>query len=69
MNTTKMRAVRGLLAMGMAAFFLNLAQAGIPIQHWTQPGGARHSNHPKARASRHSCECWQHSGAQAGESP
>jgi zinc protease len=25
----------------MAVFWLNLAQAGIPIQHWTQPGGAR----------------------------
>lgn len=36
-----MRAVRDLLTLGMAVFWLNLAQAGIPIQHWTQPGGAR----------------------------
>ena len=27
--------------MGWAAFCLNLAHAGLPIQHWTQPGGAQ----------------------------
>ena len=41
MNTFKKIAVKGLLTLGIALFSLNFAVAGIPIQHWTQPGGAK----------------------------
>ena len=39
--TTKMRAIKRLLTLGWAAICFNVAHAGLPIQHWTQPGGAR----------------------------
>ena len=39
--TTKMRAIRGLLTLAWALFCLQMAHAGLPIQHWTQPNGAR----------------------------
>ena len=37
----KMIAIRRLLTLGWAAFCMNFAHAGLPIQHWTQHGGAR----------------------------
>jgi zinc protease len=41
MTTLKKIAVKDLLTLACAIFFLNFAYAGIPIQHWTQPGGAK----------------------------
>ena len=41
MKTLKKIAVKDLLTLGIALFSLNIAFAGIPIQHWTQPGGAK----------------------------
>ncbi len=41
MITLKKIAVKDLLTLACALFFLNFAYAGIPIQHWTQPGGAK----------------------------
>ncbi len=39
--TTTTRAIRGLLTLAWALFCLQMAHAGLPIQHWTQPNGAR----------------------------
>ncbi len=36
-----MRAIKHILTLGWAFFLINGAHAGLPIQHWTQPGGAR----------------------------
>ena len=41
MNTIKSVAARAIFTGAAAIFFINSAWAGIPIQHWTQPGGAR----------------------------
>jgi zinc protease len=41
MMTIKKRAFKDLLTLGIALFGLNLAHAGLPLQHWTQPGGAQ----------------------------
>ena len=41
MKTLKKIAVKDLLTLGIALFSLNIAVAGIPIQQWTQPGGAK----------------------------
>jgi len=41
MNTIKSVAARAIFTGTAAIFFINSAWAGIPIQHWTQPGGAR----------------------------
>ena len=39
--TSTLRAIKHLFTLGWALLGLNLAQAGLPIQHWTQPSGAR----------------------------
>ena len=41
MITLKKIAVKDLLTLACAIFSLNFAHAGIPIQHWSQPGGAK----------------------------
>ncbi|MGA8391084.1 MAG: pitrilysin family protein [Burkholderiaceae bacterium] len=41
MITLKKIAVKDLLTLACAIFSLNFAYAGIPIQHWSQPGGAK----------------------------
>lgn len=41
MNTPYLIAARAILACAGAAFVSQFAWAGIPIQHWTQPSGAR----------------------------
>ena len=41
MTTHFFIAARALLAGSLACFWFNFAWAGIPIQHWTQPSGAR----------------------------
>ncbi|MDR7308354.1 pitrilysin family protein [Rhodoferax saidenbachensis] len=41
MITIKSVAARAMLTGATALFFINSAWAGIPIQHWTQPGGVR----------------------------
>ncbi|WP_296509516.1 pitrilysin family protein [Rhodoferax sp.] len=41
MNTPKLIAARALFVWASGLFFINLAWAGIPVQHWTQPNGAR----------------------------
>jgi len=41
MMTLKKIAVKDLLTLAFAIFYLNFAHAGIPIQHWSQPGGAK----------------------------
>ena len=38
---SKKIAIKDLLTLGCAIFGLNFAQAGIPIQHWTQSSGAQ----------------------------
>ncbi|WP_430962516.1 M16 family metallopeptidase [Rhodoferax potami] len=41
MNTPKLIAARAMIAGAIGLFYINFAWAGIPIQHWTQPQGAR----------------------------
>jgi zinc protease len=41
MNTIKLIAGRALFSAAAALFLINSAQAGIPIQHWTQASGAQ----------------------------
>jgi zinc protease len=41
MNTIKLIAGRALFSATAALFLINSAQAGIPIQHWTQASGAQ----------------------------
>ena len=41
MITMKKIAVKDLLTLAFGLFFLSFAYAGIPIQHWTQPGGVK----------------------------
>ena len=41
MMTLKKIAVKDLLTLACAIFSLNFAYAGIPIQHWSHPGGAK----------------------------
>jgi len=41
MNTPKLIAARAILTGAIGLFCINSAWAGIPIQHWTQPQGAR----------------------------
>ncbi|WP_428983950.1 M16 family metallopeptidase [Rhodoferax potami] len=41
MNTPKLIASRAMITGAIGIFCINLAWAGIPIQHWTQPQGAR----------------------------
>jgi zinc protease len=41
MITLKKIAVKDLLTLACAIFSLNFAYAGIPIQHWSQPGGTK----------------------------
>ncbi|WP_416221324.1 M16 family metallopeptidase [Rhodoferax sp.] len=41
MNTPKLIAARVMITSAIGLFCINFAWAGIPIQHWTQPQGAR----------------------------
>jgi zinc protease len=41
MNTPKLIAARAIITGAIGIFCINLAWAGIPIQNWTQPQGAR----------------------------
>lgn len=41
MNTMKLIAARAIFSAAAALFLINSAQAGIPIQHWTQVSGAQ----------------------------